>query len=47
VSKPKVVGFFITNPTKLGLHFSDFSVILYGFFKNQQNTYTIEDTASH
>jgi hypothetical protein len=26
------------NPTKLGLHFSDFSTIFYGIYKNQQNT---------
>jgi hypothetical protein len=37
----KVVGFFTTYPKKLGLHFSDFSSILYGFYNNQQNTCTI------
>jgi hypothetical protein len=40
---PKILGFafFTMNPKKLGLHFSDVSVILYGFFKNPQITYTI------
>jgi hypothetical protein len=37
----KVVGFFAMNPTKLSLHFSDFSVILYAIYKNRQITYTI------
>jgi hypothetical protein len=37
----KVVGFFTTNPTKLSLHFSDFSTILYGFYKNQLRGFTI------
>jgi hypothetical protein len=37
----KVVGFFTTNLTKLGSHFSDFATILYGFYKIQQITYTI------
>jgi hypothetical protein len=31
----KVVGFFTTNPTKLVLHFYDFSTILYGIYKKQ------------
>jgi hypothetical protein len=30
------VGFFTPNPTKLGLKFSNFSTIFYGFYKNQQ-----------
>jgi hypothetical protein len=30
------VGLFTTNPTKLVLHFSDFSMILYAIYKNQQ-----------
>jgi hypothetical protein len=29
------------NPTKLGLHFSDFSVIFYAIYKNQEITFTI------
>jgi hypothetical protein len=33
----KVIGFFTTNPTKLGLHFSDFCTIFYGFYKIQPN----------
>jgi hypothetical protein len=33
VSKTKVVGFFTSNPTKLGLHFSDLSTVSYGFYK--------------
>jgi hypothetical protein len=37
----KVVGLFTTNPTKLVLHFSEFSTIFYGFYKNQQNGFTI------
>jgi hypothetical protein len=50
VSITKVVGFFTKNPTQksakvvaflLGLHFSVFSTILYGFYKNQLNTCTI------
>jgi hypothetical protein len=41
----KVVEFFTTNPTKLGLHFSDLSTIFYGFYKILQNTNTIEVTA--
>jgi hypothetical protein len=32
----KVVGFFTTNPTKLGLQSSDFSTIFYTIYKNQQ-----------
>jgi hypothetical protein len=31
----KVVVFFTTNPTKLVLHFSEFSTILYEFYKIQ------------
>jgi hypothetical protein len=34
--------FFTRRPTKLGLHFSDFSMIFYGFYKNQENCFTIE-----
>jgi hypothetical protein len=45
VSIIKVVGVFTTNPTKLGLHFSDFSMIFYGIYKIQQITNTIEVTA--
>jgi hypothetical protein len=40
----KVVVLFSRSPTKLGLHFSKFSTIFYGFYKNQQNTYTIWDS---
>jgi hypothetical protein len=29
------------NPTKLVLHFSDFSVIFYAIYKNQQTHFTI------
>jgi hypothetical protein len=34
----KFVGFFTSNPTKLGSHFSGFSTIFCGFYKNQQLT---------
>jgi hypothetical protein len=37
----KVVGFFTTNPTKLGLRFSDFSTFLYKFSKFQQKSFAI------
>jgi hypothetical protein len=37
----KVVGYFTTNPTKAVLHFSDFSVICYAIYKNQEITFTI------
>jgi hypothetical protein len=37
----KVVEFFYRSPTKLSLHFSKFSTIFYGFYKNQQNTFEI------
>jgi hypothetical protein len=37
----KVVGCFTTNPTKLVLHFSDFSVIFYAIYKNQKTHFTI------
>jgi hypothetical protein len=37
----KVVGYFTVNPTKLVLHFSDFSTILYGFYKKQESHFTI------
>jgi hypothetical protein len=40
----KVVLFFTSNPTKLGLHFSDFSMMFYEFYKIQQNGNTIEET---
>jgi hypothetical protein len=43
VSITKVVVFFITNPTKLGLHFSEFCTIFYAFYKFRQKGYTIED----
>jgi hypothetical protein len=35
VSITKVVEFFTTNPTKLSLHFSEFSTIFYGIYKIQ------------
>jgi hypothetical protein len=38
----KVVGYFTMNPTKLVLHFSDFSVIFYEIYKNQEMAITIE-----
>jgi hypothetical protein len=34
---------FPRNPTKLVLHFSDFSVIFYGFYKIQKRPITIGD----
>jgi hypothetical protein len=37
----KVEGFFIRNPTKFRIYFSDFSTIFYEFYKNQPNTTTI------
>jgi hypothetical protein len=37
----KGVGYFTMNPTKLALHFADFSVILYAIYKNQEITFTI------
>jgi hypothetical protein len=37
----KVVGYFTLNPTKLVLNFSDFSVIFYAIYKNQEITLTI------
>jgi hypothetical protein len=43
----KVVGLFTSNPTKLSLHFSDFCMIFYGIYKNQQNTCTIWDGVLH
>jgi hypothetical protein len=39
-----VVRFFTTNPTKLSLHFSEFSTIFYAFYNVQQFTTTIEDS---
>jgi hypothetical protein len=43
VSITKVVVFSTTSPTKLSLHFYDFSTIFYAFYKFQQIGYTIED----
>jgi hypothetical protein len=37
----KVVGYFTTNLTKFVLHFSDFSVIFYAIYKNQEISFTI------
>jgi hypothetical protein len=37
----KVVGYFTSNPAKLALHFSDFSVIFYAIYKKQPNGFTI------
>jgi hypothetical protein len=37
----KVAGYFTTIPTKLVLHFSDFSTIFYGIYKKQPNHFTI------
>jgi hypothetical protein len=42
VSIIKVVVFFSKNPTKLVWHFSEFSTIFYGIYKNQQIEFTIE-----
>jgi hypothetical protein len=39
----KVSVFFTMNPTKLVLHFSEFSTIFYTFYKFQQMEYTIEE----
>jgi hypothetical protein len=39
----KVVVFFTTKLTKLVLHFSDFSTILYGFYKFLQKSNTIPE----
>jgi hypothetical protein len=47
VSITQVVGFFTTNPTKLGLHFSDFSTIFYEIYKIQHFTTTIGDEVLH
>jgi hypothetical protein len=38
----KSVGYFTMNPTKLVLYFSDFSVIFYAIYKNQEMAITIE-----
>jgi 1-acyl-sn-glycerol-3-phosphate acyltransferase len=35
------MGYFTANPTKLVLHFSDFYVICYAIYKNQEITFTI------
>jgi hypothetical protein len=43
VSITKVVVLFTTNPTKLSLHFSEFSTIFYAFYIFLQMEYTIED----
>jgi hypothetical protein len=40
----KVVGYLTTNPTKLILHFSDFSMIFYAIYNNQQKHFTISVT---
>jgi hypothetical protein len=37
----KVVGYFTTNPPKLVLHFSDFSMMFYAIYKKQPNGFTI------
>jgi hypothetical protein len=37
----KVVGYFIENPTKLGLSFSNFSMIFYAIYKKQESNFTI------
>jgi hypothetical protein len=37
----KVVGYLTEKSTKLGLHFCDFSTILYEFSKFQQKSFTI------
>jgi hypothetical protein len=37
----KVMGYFTANPTKLVLHFSDFSTIFYAIYKKQENHFTI------
>jgi hypothetical protein len=42
----KVVGHFTTNPTKLVLHFSDFSTIFYTSYKKQPKHFTIGVTTS-
>jgi hypothetical protein len=42
VSITKVVVLFTTNPTKLSLHFSEFSMIFYTFYNFQHIGYTIE-----
>jgi hypothetical protein len=39
----QVVVFITTNPTKLVLHFSEFSTISYAFYKFQPKGYTIGD----
>jgi hypothetical protein len=40
----KVVVLFTKNPTKLGLHFSEFSTIFYGFYKIQHLHLDLEET---
>jgi hypothetical protein len=43
VSITKAVVFSTANPTKLSLHFSEFSTNFYAFYKFQQMDYTTED----
>jgi hypothetical protein len=38
----KSCGIFITNPTKVVLHFYDFSMIFYAIYKNRETANTIE-----
>jgi hypothetical protein len=40
----EVVLFFTRNPTKLGLHFYEFSTILYGFSKIRPKSFTMWDS---
>jgi hypothetical protein len=47
MSITKVVVFFTSNPTKLSLKFSEFSMIFYAFYKFLQTRYTIEVTVLH
>jgi hypothetical protein len=42
VSITKVVAFSTTNPTKLSLHLSEFSMGFYAFYKFQQFAYTVK-----
>jgi hypothetical protein len=37
----KVVVFFTTKPKKLGAHFSEFFMIFYKIYKNQESHFTI------
>jgi hypothetical protein len=45
VSITKDVVLITRNPTKLALHFSEFSTIFYAFYKSLQKEYTIEDAS--